>query len=158
MRKLQAVGAVLCCATGMAVAAEEPFDACQAFTQADAQKALGTEVVGEAFNPKVKRPKVVTSCVYTGTKEGKPVEARVQYRFAQNPAELQKAFEESRLQIATKPLMVKGADASFWSARTGQMNLRKGRTWLIVHVGSPKPVEREVDSSRALAEALAARL
>jgi hypothetical protein len=158
MRKLQAVGVALFCFTGMAWAADDPFDACQVFTHADAQKALGTEAAGEPVNPRVKRPRVVTSCAYTGTKDGKPVEARVQYRFAQNAAELQRAFEEAQLKIATKPLMIKGAEASFWSAKTGQMNLRKGRTWLTVHVGSPKPVEREVDSARALAEALAARL
>jgi hypothetical protein len=60
--------------------------------------------------------------------------------------------------VQTKPLLIRGADASFWSAKTGQMNLRKGRTWLTLSVGSAKPSERDMDQARKLAEILVRKL
>ena len=57
MRKLHvSLGFFLGMATGGALAAEEAFDACVIFTQADAEKALGTSASPEPLNPKVKRP------------------------------------------------------------------------------------------------------
>ena len=159
MRKLQASVAIfMAMSAGAARAAEEPFDACLLFTQAEAEKALGTAAAPEMFNPKVKRPKVVTSCSYFGTKDGKPVEARAQFKSARSDAEVQHAFDEAKLRFATKPLLIPGADASFWSAKTGEMNLRKGRHWIVVTVGPPKPQEREMEPSRQLAQALAQKL
>lgn len=158
MRKLRGVGIGLLLAAGSAMAAEEPFDACQVFTQEDAQKALGVVAAAEPVNPKVKRPKVVTACAYNGFKEGKPVEAKAQFRFAKTEAETQRAFDDEKLKVATKPLLISGADASFWSAKTGQMNVRKGRAWVVVSVGPPKPAEREMEPAKGLAEALARKL
>src|SRR5512140_2111418 len=140
---------VLACAA-LAVAAlnaaaapqEEPFDACAVFTQADAEKALGTAAQPEPVNPKARRPKVVTTCTYTGTKDGKPVAASVQFRFGRSDQEARGAFEEARLQFQTKPLLLSGVEA-FWSGKTGQMHVRKGRTWVTVSVGPAKPSERE---------------
>jgi hypothetical protein len=156
MRKL-----LLTCVLG-AIAApaagQEAFDACQVFTQADAEKALGTAAAGEVVNPKVKRPKVVPVCAYNGFKEGKPVEARAQFRFHRTDADAQRDFDAARLQYQTKPLMLSGTDASFWSAKTGQMNVRKGRTWITVSVGPPKISERELDSAKSLAETLVKKL
>jgi hypothetical protein len=157
MRWTIVAGVALLALGNGARAAEEPFDACNLFTQADAQKALGTAVVEES-NPKAKRPRVVLACAYAGLKDGKAVEAKATFRFGRTEGEIQKAFDDSKLQIATKPMLLRGADASFWSGKTGQMNVRKGRTWLTVSVGSPKPNERQVDPARALAEALAPRL
>lgn len=157
-RMLLAGGFCVAALAGSAIAAEEPFDACLILTQSDAEKALGTTVAGEPVNPKVKRPRVVTSCAYTGFKDSKPVEARAQFKLARNEADSQKAFDESKLQLATKPLLIKGADAAFWSAKTGQMNVRKGRTWVLISVGPTRAAERDVDQARKLAEALAAKL
>ena len=139
-------------------AAQEAFDACAVFTQADAEKALGTAATGEKPNPKAKRPKFVPACAYNGFKDGKPVEARAQFRFAKKEAELQRDFENARLQQQTKPLTIAGTDGSFWSARTGQMNVRRGRAWITISVGPPKISEREIEAARALAEALVRKL
>jgi hypothetical protein len=138
-------------------AAEEPFDACEVFTQADAEAALGTTAAGETFNPKVKRPKVIPVCTYTGFKEGKAVAASVQFRFGKTDADAQRAFDDARMQFQTKPMLISGADA-FWSAKTGQMNLRKGRTWITVSVGPPKLNERNPGDAKKLAEILLKKL
>lgn len=140
------------------VAAQEAFDACDVFTQADAEQALGTAAQGEPVNPKVKRPKVVPTCTYHGYKEGKAVAASAQFRFGKTEADALRAFDEHRLQVQTKPLMIPGVEGVFWSAKTGQMNLRKGRTWVTVSVGSPKPNERDMDQARKLAELLIKKL
>jgi hypothetical protein len=149
--------AALVLGTGAARAAEEPFDACEVFTQADAEKALGTTAATEPVNPKVRRPKVIPVCTYNGFKDGKPVEASVQFRFGRTEAEAQQAFEGARLQFQTKPLLLPGVEA-FWSGKTGQMHLRKGRTWVTLSVGSPKPVERNMDEAKKLAQLLATKI
>jgi hypothetical protein len=156
MRKLLLTG--ILAAIAVPAAGQEAFDACQVFTQADAEKVLGTAAAGETFNPKVKRPKVVPVCAYNGFKDGKPVEARAQFRFHRTDADAQREFDSARLQYQTKPLMLSGSDASFWSAKTGQMNVRKGRTWITVSVGPPKVSEREMDPAKNLAEALVRKL
>ena len=158
MRKLHAVGMAVLLAGAQAMAAEEPFDACMVFTQADAEKALGTAAAPEPVNPKVKRPKVVTTCAYGGFKDGKAVEAKAQFRMARTDVETQHAFDDAKLKTATKPLLIPGTDASFWSAKTGEMNVRKGRTWIVVTVGAAKVPEREMDAAKGLAEALAKKL
>ena len=155
---------VLACAA-LAVAAlnaaaapqEEPFDACAVFTQADAEKALGTAAQPEPVNPKARRPRVVTTCTYTGTKDGAPVAASVQFRFGRTDQEARGAFEEARLQFQTKPLLLSGVEA-FWSGKTGQMHVWKGRTWVTLSVGPAKPAERDLDQARKLAEMLAAKI
>ena len=157
MRWTIVAGVALLALGNGAWAAEEPFDACNLFTQADASRALGATVIEES-NPKAKRPRVVLTCAYAGLKDGKAVEAKATFRFGRTEGEIQKAFDDSKLQWATKPLLVRGADASFWSGKTGQMNVRKGRTWVILSVGSPKANERQVDPARALAEALTSKL
>jgi hypothetical protein len=138
--------------------AQETFDACNVFTQADAEKALGTAVQGEAVNPKVKRAKVIPVCTYNGFKEGAPVAASAQFRFARSDSDAQRAFDDHRMQVQTKPLMIPGVEAAFWSSKTGQMNLRKGRTWLTVSVGPPKLAERDMEQARKLAEELGKKL
>ena len=161
MRQLQAMGALaaIIAATSAppAWAAEDAFDACTVFTQPDAESAMGTAAAPEPVNPKVKRPKVVPNCTYTGFKEGKAIAATVQFKFGRSDGEAQKAFDDARLQFQTKPMYISGADA-FWSAKTGQMNLRKGRTWVQLWVGGPKPGERDYDQSRKLAEIMVKKL
>ena len=66
MQKLRGVGIALLLAAGSAMASEE-FDACQVFTQDDAQKALGVVAAAEPVNPKAKRPKVVATLHGTDT-------------------------------------------------------------------------------------------
>ncbi len=139
-----------------AARAEEPFDACALFTQADAEKALGTPAAAEPA-ASARHPKTIPDCTYRGVKDGKPVAAAVHFRFARSEAEAQQAFEEARLDLQTKPLILGDADA-FWSAKTGQMNLRKGRTWLTVSVGPAKPEERDEESAKKLAEILASKI
>jgi hypothetical protein len=139
-------------------AAQDAFDACDLFTQVDAEAAMGTAASAEPQNPKLKRPKVVPTCTYNGFKEGKPVAATAQFRFGKTDADAQRAFDEHRLQVQTKPLMISGSEGAFWSAKTGQMNLRKGRTWITLSVGPPKLVERDMDQARKLAEILAKKI
>ena len=160
MRLLKALGVVAAAAIAAGpagVSAQEAFDACNVFTAADAEAAMGTAAAAEPVNPKVKRPKVVLACTYTGFKDNKPVAATAQYKFARTEAEQQKAFDDARLQFQTKPLYISGAEA-FWSAKTGQLNLRKGRTWVTLSVGGVKPGERDIDSAKKLAEILVKKL
>jgi hypothetical protein len=138
-------------------AAEEAFDACDVFTAADAEKALGTTAATDPVNPKVKRPKVIPTCTYKGFKDNKPVSATVQFRWGKTNEEAQHAFDEARLQFQTKPMLISGSDA-FWSGKTGQMNVRKGRTWITLMVGPDKVSERDIDSAKKLAEILVQKL
>ena len=161
---MRIIDAVACAAFASAVlastavkAAEERFDACDIFTQADAEKALGTTAAAEPVNPKVRRPKVIATCTYNGFKEGKPVAATVQFRFARTDEEASRAFEDARLQYQTKPLLLPGAEA-FWSPKTGQMNVRKGRTWVTLAVGGAKPDQRDDDEAKKLAQILIPKL
>ena len=159
MRMLHAAGAAVALAV-LAIApagAQQAFDACEVFTQADAESALGTAAAAEQANPRARRPKVVTSCAYDGFKDGKAVEARAQFRFARSDDEARRAFDDARLKLQTKPLLLPGAEA-FWSGGTGQMHLRKGRTWVTLSVGPAKHSERDADQARKLAELLAAKL
>jgi hypothetical protein len=160
MRTLQSLSIALASAALLAAAplrAEDAFDACEVFTAADAEAVLGTQVAPEPVNPKVKRPKVIPTCSYSAFKEGKPVEARVQFRFGKTNEEAQRAFEEHRLQVQTKPMLTSGAEM-FWSGKTGQMNLRKGRTWAQVTVGPQKPSERDIDQAKKLSEVIARKM
>lgn len=159
MRFRNALMAAATAFAGAALAAPlDDFDACAVLTQPEAEKVLGTTMAPEPANPKVKRPKVVTSCAYHGFKDGKPVDAKVQFRFGKADAEVQRAFDEEKLKTATKPLLLSGADSAFWSAKTGLMHVRKGKTWAVLQVGPAKPQDREFDPNRALAEILAKKL
>ncbi|HEY2628682.1 MAG TPA: hypothetical protein VGI57_06110 [Usitatibacter sp.] len=160
MRRLKILGIATLVGTAIllplaARAAEETFDACDVFTAEDAQQALGVTAAGEPANPnpKYKKPKVILTCTYTGFKDTKPVAATVQFRFGKTPEEAQRAFDEARLQYQTKPLLMSGAEA-FWSSKTGQLNLRKGRTWTTISVGSPKLSERDMADAKKLGEIL----
>lgn len=135
------------------LAAAQEFDACTFFTPEDAEKALGTAAAPEPVNPKVKRPKFVPQCTYSGSKDGKGVAATALFKFARSNEEAQRAFEDSRLQLQTKPMLISGADA-FWSAKTGQLYVRKGKTAMALAVGPAKPAERDVDQAKKLAETL----
>lgn len=137
--------------------AQEAFDACDVFTAQEAEAAMGTAASPEPVNPKVKRPKVVLTCTYTAFKEGKPISAIAQFKSAKNESDVQRAFDEHRMQVQTKPMLLSGAEA-FWSAKTGQMNVRKGRTWIQLSVGGAKPAERDAEQSRKLAELLVKKI
>jgi hypothetical protein len=81
----------------------------------------------------------------------------VQFRFGRSDEEAQRAFEDARLHYQTKPFLLPGAEA-FWSAKTGQMNVRKGRTWITLTVGGPKPDQRDDDEAKKLAQILIPKL
>ena len=153
MGVVAALGAVFV----VAAFAEESFDACAVFTQEDASKALGTAAEPEPGNPKVKRPKVVPACTYRAVKDGDKVAATVTFHFGKNNEEVLRAFEDARMRLQTKPLLISGADA-FWSAKTGEMTLRKGRTWMTVAVGPAQIAQRELNDAKRLAEVLAKKL
>ena len=157
MRKLTAVAVLGTALFYPAAWAQEAFDACEVFTQGDAETALGTAATGEPVNPKVKRPKVVAICTYSGFKDGKPVAAKAQFRFGKTDADAQKAFDDARMQFQTKPMLISGTDA-FWSAKTGEMNMRKGRAWLTLAVGPQKLAERDLNDAKKLAEILAKKM
>jgi hypothetical protein len=152
------VVAALLAAVGMAGArAQETFDACDLFTQDEAQKALGSDARPEPVNPKVKRPRFVPTCTYFGSKYGKAISASASFKFARNEAEAQRAFDEERLKFQTKPMLI-GAVTGFWSSKQGQVHLLKGRVSVTVAVGGALPAERDADLSRKLAEALVKKL
>jgi hypothetical protein len=160
MRVLQALGAMavaVLAASATSAAAQDAFDACNVFTAADAESAMGTAAAAEPVNPKVKRPRVVLNCTYSGFKDNKPVAATAQFKFARTEGEQQKAFDDARLQFQTKPMYISGAEA-FWSAKTGQLNLRKGRAWVVIAVGPPKPSERDIEQAKKLGEILVKKL
>src|SRR5688572_23903581 len=157
MRKTLALFTLLLAAAALPAAAQDAFDACTVFTQDDATKALGVPAAPEPVNPKAKRPKVVLGCAYHGNKEGKPVSATAQFKFARTPDEQLRAFEEARLQLQTKPMLLSGAEA-FWAGKAGQMHVRKGKTWVTVTVGPANVRERDVESAKKLAEPLVKKL
>jgi hypothetical protein len=154
MRYAAAPTLVLSCAlAALPAAAQDAFDACTVFTQQDAEAALGVKAEPEPQNPKVKRPKVVLGCAYHGNKEGKPVTAQAQFKFARTPDEQARAFDDARLQLQTKPMLLAGGEA-FWAGKVGQMHVRKGRTWVTLTVGPAAVKERELENAKKLAEAL----
>jgi hypothetical protein len=167
MRKMKLLGVAGAVAVAVVVprawAAEDAFDACEIFTQADAEKVLGVAAVPppEPVHPKtkvpLKRPKVVPNCSYSGFKDGKPLAASVQFRFGKTEGDAQKAFDDARMQFQTKPLLLSSGEA-FWSGKTGQLNVRKGRTWMTLQVGSQALNERDINEARKLAEILAKKL
>jgi len=160
MRKLKTtiLGIAAALLATSAWAQPQAFDACQVFTQADAEAALGGPAQPPVEIPKVRKPKVIPACTYTGTHDGKPVTATAHFRFGHNDDETARAFEDARLKFQTKPLLIRGVDGAFWSGRTGEMNLRKGRTWVSLAIGPQKPVERDIEVARKAAESLAKKL
>jgi hypothetical protein len=157
MRVPRFLAAALAAAVVSPAFAQDAFDACTVFTQQDAEKALGTAVTGETPNPKAKKPKVVTTCSYSGVREGKPVAATAEFKVARNNEESQRAFENARLREQTKPMLLPGAEA-FWNGKAGVFHLRKGRTWVTMTAGATKLADRDLNDARKLAEILAAKL
>jgi hypothetical protein len=149
--------AALAAWAALGAGAQDTFDACEVFTQADAQKVLGANVDPEPVNPKVKRPKVIPTCTWWSSKDGKPVSAAATFRFAKTEAEAQRAFDDEKLKFQTKPMLIGGASA-FWSAKQGAFQFLKGRTWVVVAVGGAKPAERDAEASRKVAEILLKKL
>ena len=89
MRMHQAIGVLAAIGVTAALpawAAEEAFDACTVFTEADAQAGLGVAAAPEPINPKVKRPKVVLTCTYQGFKDSKAVAASTTFKVGRNVA------------------------------------------------------------------------
>ncbi len=162
MRMLHALGAATMLIAASALSAprvaEETFDACDVYTVDDASKMLGVQANAEPINPKVKRPKVIPVCTYTASKDGKSLATSAQFRFGKTDDEAKRAFDEARLQFQTKPLLIPGTQEAFWSAKTGQLHVRKGRTWLTVSMGPEKVSERDMNDARKLAELLAKKL
>jgi len=137
--------------------AQDAFDACEVFTQAEAQKALGIAVEPEPVNPKARRPKVIATWTWGVSKDGSPVSVSVTCRFARNDGDAERAFGEEKLKFQSKPMLIGNATA-FWSAKQGVVQLLKGRTWIVVAVGGAKPAERDAEAARKVAEALEKKL
>lgn len=158
MRHIPMMAAAAVAALSVAAArAQDGFDACDLFTQAEAKKALGPSAEPEPVNPKARKPRVIPTCTWWSSKEGKPVSASATFRFARSEAEAERAFDDERLKFQTKPMLIGGAPA-FWSAKLGTLQLLKGRAWVVISVGGDKPADRDADASRKLAEALASKL
>src|SRR5260221_8952079 len=99
MRMMSAVGtAAFLAAVGPAWAAEESFDACEVFTQADAEKALGGAAAGGTANPnpKYKRPKVGPACTHPGLKDRPPTSPRAHFRLGKKEDEAQRAVSGNK--------------------------------------------------------------
>ena len=137
--------------------AQDAFDACEVFTQADAKNALGMNVDPEPVNPKARRPKVISTCTWWATKDGKPISASANFRFARSDGDAQRAFGEEKLKFQSKPMLIGDATA-FWSAKQGVVQLLKGRTGVVVTVGGAKPAERDAEAARKVAEVLEKKL
>lgn len=157
MRMIRSMVVAALAAGGMAGAAAQEFDACEVFTQEQASHALGQGVEAEPVNPKAKRPKVIPTCTWWASKDGKPISASATFRFGKTEADVQRAFDEEKLKFQTKPMLIGDATA-FWSAKQGTLQLLKGRTWVVIAVGGTKPSERDADASRKIAEALEKKL
>lgn len=156
MRKLLSCMTCMTCMTWMATAhAHDGFDACAVFTAEAAEQVMEATVTAEPNGKRRQKP--VMTCSYRGVKEGRPVEAAAQFRFASSDAEAQRAFVEARLNEQTKPFLISGYEA-FWSSRTGELNLRKGRAWVTLWVGPDTVREREAEHAVKLAELLAKKL
>ena len=67
------------------------------------------------------------------------------------------AFDDARMHFQTKPLLISGVEA-FWSGKTGQLHVRKGRTWVTLQVGGAPLQERDINDARKLGEILAKKL
>jgi hypothetical protein len=128
---------------------KDAFDACQVLTQADAEKALGKAVAVPEL-PKGKKPVVSATCTWMAGDDS----VSAQFMGGKTDAEVKKAFDEMRLQYQTKPVMLASGMEGFWSAKTGKFYALKGRTAVIVGLGSPRLNERDADKSRNLAIAL----
>jgi hypothetical protein len=137
--------------------AQEAFDACELFTEVEAKAALGGSPEPEPQSARAKWPRVVPTCTWWSSKDGKSTSASATFRFGRSASELHSAFDEERLNFQTKPLLIDGASA-FWSAKQGVLQALKGRVWLVVTVGGVKPSERDMDAARKLAEALVKKL
>jgi hypothetical protein len=127
---------------------KDAFDACQVLTQADAEKALGKAVAVPEI-PKGKKPVASATCTWMAGEDS----VSAQFIGGKTDADVKKAFDEMRLQYQTKPMMLSGMEG-FWSARTGKFYALKGRTAVIVGLGSPRLNERDVEKSRNLAVSL----
>ena len=130
----------------------DAFDACQVLTQADAEKALGKAVAVPEL-PKGKKPVVSATCTWMAGEDS----VSAQFIGGKTDAEVKKAFDEMRLQYQTKPVMMSGMEG-FWSAKTGKFYALKGRTAVIVGLGSPKLNERDAEKTRNLAISLLAKM
>jgi hypothetical protein len=130
----------------------EAFDACQLLTQADAEKALG-KAVAVPESPKGKKPVASATCTWMAGEDS----VSAQFIAGKTDAEAKKTFDDLRLQFQTKPVMLSGMEG-FWSAKTGKFYALKGRTAVIVGLGSPHLNARDADKSRNLAVALLAKL
>ena len=148
--------AVVLGALAIPVHAQEAFDACEIFTLQDAESVLGV-APQEATVFKGKRPRVVSDCKYVGSKDGRNVAASAQFRFARTEADMRQSFGDARMELQTKPLSVAGQEA-FWAGKTGQLHMRKGRTWVTLSVGPEKAGDRDVEAARKLAETIAKKL
>jgi hypothetical protein len=157
MRKTHLMLAAGLAAGGMTAAAAQDFDACEVFTQADAQKALGVTVEPEPVNPKARRPKVIPTCTWWASRDGKPWSASATFRFARTEDDARRAFDAEKLAFQTKPMLVNGSSA-FWSAKQGTVQFLKGRTWVVIAVGGAKPAERDADAAWKVAGVLEKKL
>lgn len=131
---------------------KDAFDACQVLTQADAEKALGKAVAVPEL-PKGKKPVVSSTCTWMAGEDT----VSAQFIGGKTDAEVKKSFDEMRLQFQTKPVMMSGMEG-FWSGKTGRFYALKGRTAVIVALGSPKLNERDAEKSRKIAEFLLNKL
>jgi hypothetical protein len=145
--------AAMAVASMTAARAQDAFDACDLFTIDEARRVLGANAEAEPVNPKARKPKVVATCTWWASKDGKPVSASATFRFARNESDARRAFDEEKLKFQTKPMLIGDATA-FWSAKQGALQMLKGRTWVVVSVGGAKPVDRDMDASKRVAEAL----
>lgn len=139
-------------------AAWAAFDACEIFTLAEAQRVMETRLDGDEPRAKARRARTASACSYRGVKEGVPVEAHAHFRFASTDDDAQRAFEEARMNLQTKPFLMPGGGEAFWSARTGEMNVRKGRAWVTLSAGPDAIEQRDLEAARRLAEMIARKL
>src|SRR4029078_7657902 len=90
-------------------------------------------------------------------KDGRSLLASAQFRFARTEADMRQSFGDARMELQTKPLSI-GGPGAVCGGKTGQLHMRKGRTWVTLSVGPEKPGDRDVEAARKLAETIPKKL
>ena len=85
--------------------------------------------------------------------------ATAEFRFGRSEGDVKSAFGRAPpRRCRPSPSCISGSDA-FWSAKTGQMNLRKDRTWVTLSVGRRRSPPTAIPSRRRrLAELIVKKL
>jgi hypothetical protein len=120
--------------------AQTTIDACTLLTPETAATALGTEVeLSTAPDTDVKIKNItVRSCTYSSKNPPTPKDittVSLLVRQATDTKEAKTLFEESKRAFSGTDVAMMGVDGAFWTVTLQQLNILKGRDWLIIASG-----------------------